>query len=263
MNHIRTLIEKEWAEIFKNRMVLMSFILMPLLFTGIPLVMLGTMGTTSISGSAVESGLPAGAMALCPGLSGIECLQITVLSQFMVFFMLLPMILPAMVAAYSIVGEKTTRSLEPLLATPITTIELLVGKALSAALPAIAATWLSYGIFIVGTFILKISPAVQAYVFNPIWLVGILALGTVLAIISVIFAIFVSSQVNDPRAAEQISSVLVLPVMLLFVGQMIGKVVISLGFMLTTTAVCLLVAMALFYLGIRVFDRENILTKWK
>ena len=263
MNHIRTLIEKEWAEIFKNRMVLMSFILMPLLFTGIPLVMLGTMGTTSISGSAVESGLPAGAMALCPGLSGIECLQITVLSQFMVFFMLLPMILPAMVAAYSIVGEKTTRSLEPLLATPITTIELLVGKALSAALPAIAATWLSYGIFIVGTFILKISPAVQAFVLNPIWLVGILALGTVLAIISVIFAIFVSSQVNDPRAAEQISSVLVLPVMLLFVGQMIGKVVISLGFMLTTTAVCLLVAMALFYLGIRVFDRENILTKWK
>jgi ABC-2 type transport system permease protein len=263
MNHIRTLLEKEWAEVFKNRMVLMSFILMPLLSTGIPLVILGSMGSTSISGSAVESGLPQGAMALCPGLTGVECLQITVLNQFMIFFMLLPMILPALIAAYSIVGEKTTRSLEPLLATPITTIELLVGKALSAALPAIAATWLSYGIFILGTLILKVSPAVQAFVLNPIWLVGILLLGTVLALISVIFAIFVSSQVNDPRAAEQISSVLVLPVMMIFVLQMIGKVSINLGFMLTATAICLLLAMALFYLGIRVFDRENILTKWK
>jgi ABC-2 type transport system permease protein len=104
---------------------------------------------------------------------------------------------------------------------------------------------------------------VQAFVLNPIWLVGILLLGTVLALISVIFAIFVSSQVNDPRAAEQISSVLVLPVMMIFVLQMIGKVSINLGFMLTATAICLLLAMALFYLGIRVFDRENILTKWK
>ena len=263
MKHIRTLIEKEWAEIFKNRMVLMTFILMPLLFTGIPLVMLGSMGSTSISGSAVESGLLAGAMALCPGLTGVECLQITLLNQFMLFFMLLPMMLPALIAAYSIVGEKTTRSLEPLLATPITTIELLVGKALSAALPAIAATWLSYGVFILGTFILKVSPAVQAFVLNPIWLVGIFLLGTVLAIISVIFAIFVSSRVNDPRAAEQISSVLVVPVMMVFLLQMLGKVMVNLGFMLSATALCLLLSIALFYLGIRVFDRENILTKWK
>lgn len=263
MKHICTLIEKEWAEIFKNRMVLMSFILMPLLFTGIPLVMLGSMGSTSISGLAVESGLPEGAMALCPGLTGVECLQITLLNQFMLFFMMLPMILPAMIAAYSIVGEKTTRSLEPLLATPITTIELLVGKALSAVLPAVAATWLSYGLFILGTLILRVSPAVQAFVFNPVWLVGILLLGTILALISVIFAIYVSSRVNDPRAAEQISSVLVVPVMMIFVLQMLGKIYINLGFMLTATALCLLLAIALFYLGIKVFDRENILTKWK
>jgi ABC-2 type transport system permease protein len=216
MKHIRTLIEKEWAEIFKNRMVLMSFIMLPLLFTGLPLVMLGSMGGSSISGSAVESGLPESAMALCPGLTGTECLQITLLNQFMLFFMMLPMMLPAMIAAYSIVGEKTTRSLEPLLATPLTTIELLVGKALSAVIPAMAATWLSYGIFVLGTFILKVSPAVQAYVLNPSWLVGIFLLGTILALISVIFAIYISSRVNDPRAAEQISGVLVVPVMMVF-----------------------------------------------
>lgn len=263
MNQIRTLIEKEWAEIFKNRMVLMSFILMPLLFTGIPLVMLGSMGGTGISGSALESGLPEGALALCHGLTSGECMQITLLNQFMLFFMFLPMMLPAMIAAYSIVGEKNTRSLEPLLATPVTTLQLLAGKALSAVIPATGATWLSYGIFILGTKLMKLSPKVQAFVLNPSWLVGILLLSAMLAVISVILAIYVSSRVNDPRAAEQISGVLVTPVLMLFFLQMLGKVSINLQFMLTATGLCALIAAGLLYLGIHVFDRENILTKWK
>ncbi|MEA4813144.1 MAG: ABC transporter permease subunit [Anaerolineaceae bacterium] len=263
MKHIRTIIEKEWAEVFKNRMVLMSFILMPLLFAFLPLVMLGSMGGAGLSSSAVESGLPQEAMAVCKGLSGGECIQVYMLNQFMVFFMMMPMMLPAMIAAYSIVGEKTTRSLEPLLATPVTTIELLIGKALSAALPAIGVSLLSFGIFLLGTFVLKLSPALRLFALNPVWLAGILLLGPVLAIISVIVAIFISSRVNDPRAAEQISGVLVMPLMLLFILQIVGKVVINLGFMLVTIALCALLAGGLFIFGIKVFDRENILTQWK
>jgi ABC-type Na+ efflux pump permease subunit len=44
MSHIRTIIDKEWSEVFKNRMVIFTIILMPLLFTALPLVMLGVMG---------------------------------------------------------------------------------------------------------------------------------------------------------------------------------------------------------------------------
>ena len=50
------------------------------------------------------------------------------LSLFMFMFMIIPVAIPVTIAAYSIVGEKTTHSLEPLLATPITTSELLVGQ---------------------------------------------------------------------------------------------------------------------------------------
>ena len=50
-------------------------------------------------------------------------------------FMLIPLFIPVNIAAYSIVGEKTTHSLEPLLATPISTGELLAGKNLASVIP--------------------------------------------------------------------------------------------------------------------------------
>ena len=77
--------------------------------------------------------LPPQFLALCGDVSPAECMQLFIVSQFLILFMLMPLIIPVSIAAYSIVGEKTTRSLEPLLATPVTTAELLVGKSLAAA----------------------------------------------------------------------------------------------------------------------------------
>ena len=48
MKHIRTIIDKEWAEVFKNRTVLLAMLLMPLLFTALPLVMLSVTGSTGM-----------------------------------------------------------------------------------------------------------------------------------------------------------------------------------------------------------------------
>ena len=63
---------------------------------------------------------------------------------------MMPLMVPVTIAAYSIVGEKVTRSLEPLLATPISTTKLLLGKGLAAALPGIVTAWISYGLFLIG-----------------------------------------------------------------------------------------------------------------
>ena len=38
MNRIQTIIDKEWAEVFKNRIVLFTVVIMPLIFTVLPLV---------------------------------------------------------------------------------------------------------------------------------------------------------------------------------------------------------------------------------
>ena len=95
-------------------------------------------------------------------------------------------------------GEKATHSLEPLLATPITTFELLAGKSLAAAIPAIFAGYLSFGLFIGALPLIGVSKPVFQYITGSTWLLAILVAGPLMAIASVNFAIFVSSRVNDP-----------------------------------------------------------------
>src|SRR5512141_662013 len=128
MNKVITIIDKEWSEVFKNPMVLGTVVALPLLFTALPLIILSAMGSSSDLPTST-AGMPAQMTAVCGDVTGGACTQIFMASQFMIMFMLMPLAIPAAIAAYSIVGEKTTRCLEPLLATPITTAELIMGKA--------------------------------------------------------------------------------------------------------------------------------------
>src|SRR5512139_3966413 len=146
MKKINTIIKKEWAEVFKNRMVIFTVAFLPLLMTAIPLGIIFATRDVSGTGEALDSELPSEmTQGMCPqGLSSAECFQVFMVSEFMMMFMLVPVAIPVTIAAYSIVGEKTTRSLEPLLATPITTGELLVGKSLSAAIPGTLATYAGF-----------------------------------------------------------------------------------------------------------------------
>ncbi|MFZ2349291.1 MAG: ABC transporter permease subunit, partial [Candidatus Bipolaricaulis anaerobius] len=151
MDKIKTIVAKEWAEVFKNRLVLFSVLFLPLILAAIPLVMLvvfrqasGSMAAELNDPEIVEL-----AGALCANISPADCTVVYTLNLFVLMFMILPVAIPVTIAAYSIVGEKTTRSLEPLLATPITTVELLAAKIIAAIVPAVLATWLSFVIFLV------------------------------------------------------------------------------------------------------------------
>lgn len=262
MEKIRILLRKEWAEVYKNRMVLFSIIFLPLLFTAIPLIMLSTMQGVAGSESFSEQ-LPPQMSGLCTAdLSPGECFQVYMVSSFLLMFMMTPMIIPVNIAAYSIVGEKTTRSLEPLLATPITTLELLAGKNLAAVIPAVGATWIGFLLFAVGAALLS-TPRVAAAFLNPLWLLAIFLVGPLLAVLSVNFGLMVSSRVNEPRTAEQISAVIVLPLLLLFFGQMTGYIILNRALILFLAALLLIIDAGMIYLAVNLFERENILTRWK
>jgi ABC-2 type transport system permease protein len=262
MKHIRTIIAKEWAEVFKNRLVFFTVVFLPLIFTALPLIMLSLTKSSVPEGSGTSE-VPAMFAAVCTGMSGNDCVQAFLLNEFLLFFMMMPLIIPTTIAAYSIVGEKTTRSLEPLLATPVTTEELLIGKAAAASLPAIGAGWLGFIIFVLLIPITGASPMVQRYALSTTWLVGVFAVGPLIAIAAVNLAIFISSKVNDPRTAEQISMVLLIPLFGLLFGQIAGKLVIDFQLMLIVVAVLIAVDIALVFLGAKMFQRETILTRWK
>jgi ABC-2 type transport system permease protein len=260
VDRIRVIIEKEWAEVFKNRMVLFTITLLPLIFTALPLIFLSVTHNGS-GGSSTD--IPPQFMLACGNVSGNDCIQIYMMNEFLLLYMIMPLMIPITIAAYSIVGEKATRSLEPLLATPITTMELLAGKILAAVVPAILVTWGCFGIFLLLMPLFGAGPAVQAYVLGPTWLLAILAIGPLMAVLAVNFAVFVSSKVNDPRVAEQISAVLITPILAVLFAQVAGLILINLQLILVAIVVFVLLDFGSLYLSSTFFQRETILTRWK
>jgi ABC-2 type transport system permease protein len=107
------------------------------------------------------------------------------------------------------------------------------------------------------------SPDVLSALLDPMWWIAVLVLGPLLAILSVNFSIIVSSRVNDPRVAEQVSAVVILPVLAVFFGQIAGLFFINRGLILLFSLIVLIVDIGMLYIAVRLFQREIILTRWK
>ena len=263
IHRVRTIIRKEWAEVFKNRVVLFTITLLPLLFTALPLIMLSVFGSNPNMSGGDSADVPAQFALACGNLPANDCMQIYLINEFLLLYLIMPVAIPITIAAYSIVGEKATHSLEPLLATPITTEELLTGKGLAAVIPAVGATYGAFILFLAVSPLTGISSAVWRYLAGPTWLLAILLVGPLMAVAAVTFAMFVSSRTSDPRVAEQVSAILVLPVMLVLFSQVAGLITINVPAVLIAAVVLLLIDVGLVAAGSRLFQRETILTRWK
>jgi len=263
MNKIITIIKKEWKEIFRNRMVLFTTAFLPLILVAIPLgILLAMRQDTALQNSV--GNIPDQYNIFCPPDMGSgECMQVYLINQFMVLFMILPLAIPATISAYSIVGEKTTRSLEPLLATPITTAQLLIAKGFAAAIPAIMATFAAFGIYALGAWIIIENYQIFQAIMDVRWILAVLLVGPLMSMLAVSFSIIVSSRVNDPRVAEQISMVVIVPVIALFIGQMAGLFFINRQIIFVAAILLVMVDIVMVYLAVHLFQRETILTRWK
>ncbi len=263
MNIIRTIIIKEWLDVRRNKLVLSVVLFVPLLMAAIPIAMLIIMGRVPISESDYQE---LGRMLENPlfaGLTPIEAMQSVLASNYLILFLMMPLMVPVTIAAYSIVGEKITRSLEPLLATPVSTTQLLLGKGLAAALPGVVTAWFSYGIFLIFARIFSVSDRVFRIFIDPMWLVAMFVLAPLLTVMAVNVGIIVSSRTSDPRAAEQLGSLVILPLMVLFIGPLVGLIQLNSATFWIASLIVLVLDAILLYLGVKLFQRETILTRWK
>jgi ABC-2 type transport system permease protein len=192
----------------------------------------------------------------------LEFGQAVVGQQISLVFLLLPMILPSVIASYSIVGEKTSRTLEPVLATPVTTLEFLLAKSITAVVPGMVMTWGAAAIFALGMVPAAISERVYGAVVSPAWVLMLLLWSPLLSLITVGLTVLVSSRANDPRSAQQVSVVLILPMVGLIVAQLSGVLILGPLVVLVGALALMLVAAIVMNLAVQFFQRETILTKW-
>ncbi len=104
-----------------------------------------------------------------PSMQGLDpegAMQAWIFQQFLVLLVLTPVAGSMSVAAYSVIGEKQARTLEPLLATPITTFELLAAKVLGSLLPAVVLTLACFGLYVAGVALFA-QPGVFRALFTP------------------------------------------------------------------------------------------------
>lgn len=189
-------------------------------------------------------------------------IQAWIFQQFLVLLVLTPVTGAMSIAAYSIVGEKQARTLEPLLATPLTTFELLAAKVLGALLPALGLTVATFGLYLAGVAVFADPGAFRALL-TPASLGVAFVFGPLAALAALQLAVCVSSRVNDPRGAQQIGALIVLPVTAAFIVQITGMLQLTLPVIASVALALVGVNIGLMLLGISLFERESILTRWK
>jgi ABC-2 type transport system permease protein len=188
--------------------------------------------------------------------------QAYVFQFFAIMLVLIPVTSSMSLAAYSVVGEKQARTLEPLLVTPITTFELLGAKVLGAVIPSVV---LTAGFFVADVLIalLFAQPGVAGVLLGPRVLGTVFVLGPLAALAALQMAVCVSSRVNDARTAQQIGVLVILPVAGLLMGQLFGAIRLTTALIVSIALAALVLNAGLMWIAVTLFDRETILTRWK
>ncbi len=184
------------------------------------------------------------------------------LQSFLFFFMIAITTLPTAIAAYSLVGEKVERSLEPMLATPVSVSSVLVGKMIAAVVPTLLSVWTASAVFMVLAN-RAVTPILgHGWFPQPETWLQLLVLMPLVALMTVNIDILVSARAGDVRSAQQIAGLTTLPFGAIYMAAEMGSLTLDAAMMLRMSAIVAAVAAGTFVVARRTFDREEILTRW-
>ena len=262
--HLSALVRKELLDLSRNRGALLPVAIVALVALLLPFGV--TLVLPAVTGQHLgdDSDLlkVSAAVGAHEELTPDGRVQLFLFQQFLMLFLITPITGAMALAAHSIVGEKQARTLEPLLATPITTIELLVAKMLGSLIPTLAIAAAGLALYFTGLAWFAEPGVVRAMV-TPRTALLVFLVSPAAALLSLQAAIVVSSRVNDARTAQQFGVLIIVPLTAVLVAQFAGMIwlsarafaMIGLG-MLALWVLLTLVSAAL-------FERDTILTNWR
>jgi len=233
---VRAVVQKEVRELRRNRFVVVTMGALPLVFLVTPLVTLLHI-PASASGAEVKAAV--GTLSL--------------------FMLIIPLVVPPVMAAYSVVGERSQGTLEPVLGAPVTASELLVGKALAVFVPSVV---IAYAIYFAAAITIRIVAAhvVSAVVWHTPQLLAQILFTPLLAAWSIWLGIGISTRASDVRVAQQLSTLAGLPLLaftsLISFQVLTPSVPLALGLALALLVID--IAAARVVAGL--FDRERLVT---
>ena len=233
---VGAVIGKELAELRRNRLIVVTAVTLPVIFL---------IGPTATILSIKVSALGA---------------TLNKRVDYALFMPLMVSVLvPAVMSAYAVVGEREQGTLEPVLTTPVGRAELVGGKAVAVFMPAAVLGYLIFGVFVAITQLAAASPVAAAVRHAP-QLPAALIFIPLLAAWAIWAGLAVSTRVSDTRVAQQLAVLGSLPPVLL--AALMSFQVITPTFTLVAAlgGALLAVDCAAGLVVARLFDRERLIT---
>ena len=268
MSILLLFLSREWADMRRNSRVLPLFLIMPLIAVALP-VALALMAPGMVREAELRQDPATLALlrtlARLPDFAGLtpgEGLARYLLRATAGMFLLMPVAIASTAAAFSIVGEKQQRTLEPILATPITDRQLLLGKLIASVVPTVLTTWAAGAAAILLVDVVFASRGLALPLPDRFWSLALLVLAPALAAAVGLVTMRLSARSSDPQATVQTTALAILPVFLFFVAVFGKLLTFYFPALLIASALVLLLDAALFRMNVVRFRREEILTTW-
>ncbi|MDP3237645.1 MAG: ABC transporter permease subunit [Myxococcales bacterium] len=251
---------KDLLDLRKNRGLLWSMLALPLVIVVTPLGLV-----MAYVRNPTDPGLKAIALYydLTVDLTNVARFLIDkVLADWFVIYLVMPVFVPILISSHAVAGEKEKRTLEPLLASPVTPLELVVGKSLASLVPSVLICTLAFVLLCVGVDIVAWPVAKELILPNSMWSFGVFVIAPLFAFFGNGVAVLISARVGDSRLAQQLAGLMVLPLIGLAAGQFGGWLKAGAGYYAIIGGVVLLLDVVIVVAARRLFDRERLMTRW-
>ena len=235
---VRAVIRKEFTEYRRNKLIVITMVLLPAFF-----LLLVARSTFTLPATAP------------PGLLR------ALLGNARLFLLLIPLILPGTIAAYSVIGEREQGALEPVLTTPATDGELLLAKALAPAVPSVGLSWVLYAVYLTGAAALA-PPIVLREMGSATQIVSEILLAPALAGFAIIVGLLISARSTDIRVAQQLSALVSAPLIGVIALTSFRLVGVSIWVFAGAAALIFALDAAGWALAVRAFSRERLLARY-
>jgi ABC-2 type transport system permease protein len=261
---VAAIVRRDLTVVGRSRAVVLPIILLPLiLFLGLPLLVTGGMMLGGDQLQELEqllAMLPDSIRSQLGQGSLQQVLTVYLLEyQFAAFFLIVPLMVSAVIAADSFAGEKERKTLEALLYTPTTDLELYVAKLLGPWLAALAVVVGSFVIYALTANLAAGGAVDRLLVVTPLWLLIVFWLSPAVAALGLGVLVQVSARVRGFQEAYQLGGLIVIPVVILIMAQLAGVVFLDATLAFVLGAVVWAIAAAAIWFGYRAFRRERLL----
>lgn len=176
-------------------------------------------------------------------------------------FLIVPLMVSAVLAADAFAGEKERRTLESLLHLPISDRDLFFAKLLTAFVPAVAVSWIGFVAFALVANAVAWPVMHRVFVPTQLWGVMVLWVAPAVAALGLGVMVRVSARVNTSQEANQLGGAVILPLIILAVGQSSGILLLDLPVAIGVGAIIWVIALWLVIRGSQRFTRDQLATR--